>query len=180
MPSIDSETEADGPEVEALFDLAFAPGRAALSSYRLREGVASEASLARVAREGAVVGAIRFWPVWVGGAPALLVGPVAVHPTRQGEGLGAVLIGEGLAAAAREGWSRALLVGDAPYWRRFGFERLEGVEMPPPTNPERVLGHALRPGAWGGVAGRARRWAAHEDGLVPEAGRSRRGADRGP
>jgi predicted N-acetyltransferase YhbS len=154
------ETEGDGPEVEALFDLAFAPGRGALSSYRLREGVAPEASLGRVARDGGVVGAIRFWPVRVGGAPALLLGPVAVHPTRQGEGLGAVLIGEGLAAAAREGWSRALLVGDAPYYGRFGFGRLDGVAMPPPTNPDRVLGHALRPGAWDGVRGPVERWTA--------------------
>jgi predicted N-acetyltransferase YhbS len=46
-----------------------------------------------------------------------------------------------------------MLVGDAPYYARFGFERLAGVEMPPPTNPARVLGLALVPGAWDGVAG---------------------------
>lgn len=152
------ETPEDGPEVEALFDLAFAPGRGALSSYRLREGVEPERTLARVLHDGAVVGAIRFWPVRVGGAPALLLGPVAVHPTRQGEGLGAVLVEEGLSAAAREGWSRALLVGDEPYYGRFGFRRLEGVAMPPPTNPERVLGRALRPGAWQRVSGEVVRW----------------------
>ena len=169
------EEPRDGPEVEALFDLAFAPGRAALSSYRLRDGVAPEASLARVAWDGAMVGAIRFWPVWVGGAPALLLGPVAVHPTRQGEGLGAVLIEEGLTAAAREGWSRSLLVGDAPYYRRFGFRRLEGVEMPPPTNPDRVLGRALRPGAWEGVAGRVASWREPASAPAPVRGACRGG-----
>ena len=46
-----------------------------------------------------------------------------------------------------------MLVGDAPYYGRFGFERLETVKMPPPTNPARVLGLALVPGAWDGVAG---------------------------
>ena len=160
---ISVETPQDAAEVEALFDLSFAPGRGALSSYRLREGVAPVAALCRVARaDGAVAGAIRFWPVRVGteanGAPALLLGPVAVHPTRQGEGLGAVLIEEGLAAAAAEGWSRAMLVGDAPYYGRFGFARLAGVLMPPPTNPERVLGRALVLGAWDGVAGPVTRW----------------------
>lgn len=165
--TIRPEAPEDGPEVEALFDLSFAPGRAALSSYRLREGVAPEASLCRVARApvsegGAVAGAIRFWPVRVGGAPALLLGPVAVHPTRQGEGLGALLIEEGLGAAAREGWARALLVGDAPYYGRFGFRRLDEVVMPPPTNPDRVLGRALAPGAWEGVAGPVTRWAGRE------------------
>lgn len=167
-PKIIGETPGDAPEVEALFDLTFAPGRTALSSYRLREGVAPEASLARVARDGGVVGAIRFWPVRVGGAPTLLLGPVAVHPTRQGEGLGAVLIEEGLSAALGQGWSRALLVGDAPYYRRFGFDRLEGVEMPPPTNPLRVLGRSLWPGAWGGVTGRVTSWREPTDARTAE------------
>ena len=75
-------------------DLAFAPGRAALSSYRLRDGVEPVAELCLVARDeyDALAGAIRYWPVRVGAAghAALLLGPVAVHPTRQGEGLGAL------------------------------------------------------------------------------------------
>ena len=166
MSGIELRPEAaeDGPEVEALFDLSFAPGRAALSSYRLRDGVPPVAGLCRVARGpaaegGAVAGAIRFWPVRVGGgAASLLLGPVAVHPTRQGEGLGAVLIEEGLTAAAGAGWTRVMLVGDAPYYVRFGFARLAAVAMPPPTNPDRVLGRALRPGAWDGVAGPVTRW----------------------
>ena len=46
-----------------------------------------------------------------------------------------------------------ILVGDAPYYGRFGFQRLENVEMPPPTNPDRVLGYALTLGGWEGVSG---------------------------
>jgi predicted N-acetyltransferase YhbS len=46
-----------------------------------------------------------------------------------------------------------MLVGDAPYYQRYGFEVLNGVAMPPPTNPQRVLGIALRDGAWDGVTG---------------------------
>ena len=152
------ETAEDWWEVEALFDLCFAPGREALSSYRLRDGVPPVARLCLVARDefGNVSGAIRFWPVRVGGAPALLLGPVAVHPTHQGEGLGGLLIEEGLSRAA--GWERVLLVGDAPYYGRFGFRRLDGVGMPPPTNPDRVLGRDLVPGAWEGVAGTVTPW----------------------
>jgi predicted N-acetyltransferase YhbS len=78
---------------------------------------------------------------------------VAVHPTRQGEGLGGYLIHESLAEARRLGWARVLLVGDAPYYGRFGFRKRAGVVMPPPTNPERVLGFELVPGAWEGVTG---------------------------
>ncbi|REC58812.1 N-acetyltransferase [Rhodosalinus sediminis] len=155
MDRIARETAEDAWEVEALFDLAFAPGREALSSYRLREGVAPVAELCLVARDtgGTLGGAIRHWPVRAGGRRALLLGPVAVHPTRQGEGLGGALIRESLDAAGRLGWARVLLVGDAPYYGRFGFAPLAAVEMPPPTNPARVLGLSLVPGAWDGIAG---------------------------
>ena len=149
------ETDADTPEVEALLDLCFAPGRTALSSYRLRDGVPPVSELCLTLRDtsGALVAAIRYWPVRVGGRTALLLGPVAVHPTAQGEGLGGLLMRESLARARAMGWGRVMLVGDAPYYQRFGFRKLDAVEMPPPTNPDRVLGLELRPGAWVGVQG---------------------------
>ncbi len=155
MSELCPETPGDTPEIEALLDLCFAPGRTALSSYRLREGVAPVAELCLMMRNdyGVPVGAIRYWPVRVGDAPVLLLGPVAVHPTAQGEGLGALLMRESLERAARSGWQRVMLVGDLPYYARFGFARLGGVEMPPPTNPDRVLGLELTPGAWQGVTG---------------------------
>lgn len=108
--------------------------------------------------QGILGGAIRYWPVHVGRHDALLLGPVAVHPTRQGEGLGGLLIQRSLELAHEQGWPRVMLVGDAPYYSRFGFERLTGVEMPPPTNPERVLGYKLVDGAWDGVTGKVTRW----------------------
>ena len=155
MYQICPESPEDEPEVEALYDLCFAPGRTALSSYRLREGVDRVAGLCLVLRDpgGILLAAIRFWPVRVGGLPVLLLGPVAVHPTAQGEGLGGMLMHDSLGRARRLGWERVLLVGDAPYYSRFGFARLDDVEMPPPTNPDRVLGLELRKGAWVGVAG---------------------------
>jgi predicted N-acetyltransferase YhbS len=152
---LEEETPADWWEVEALMDLCFAPGRTALSSYRLRDGVEPVAPLCLVLRdgEGILAGAIRYWPVRVGGREVLLLGPVAVHPTRQGEGLGGLLILESLAEARRLGWGRVMLVGDVPYYGRFGFRKLERVTMPPPTNPDRVLGLPLVAGAWDGVEG---------------------------
>lgn len=155
MYQLCEETENDWWEVEALYDLCFAPGRTALSSYRLREGVATVAALCLVMRDEdkTLAAAIRFWPAEVDGADILLLGPIAVHPTRQGEGLGGLLINESLAEARRLGWERVLLVGDAPYYSRFGFEKLTDVVMPPPTNPDRILGLALKKGAWAGVRG---------------------------
>jgi predicted N-acetyltransferase YhbS len=164
MFRIQPETPQDSAEVELLYDLAFAPGRSALSSYRLRDGVAPVAELSLVARDELelVAGAIRYWPVRVGavGTPALLLGPVAVHPTRQGEGLGALLITESLHRAAGLGWTRVILVGDAPYYGRFGFSRetARALDYPPPTNPDRLLARALAAGAFDGVAGMVRRW----------------------
>ena len=158
MYRLAQETEADWWEVEALFDLTFAPGHELLSSYRLRDGVSPVSELCLTARDEdeILAGAIRFWPVKIGGVASLLLGPVAVHPTRQGEGLGALLVEEALVRA--DGWDRVMLVGDAPYYRRFGFEKLQGVEMPPPTNPERILGRELRDGAWVGVSGTVEAW----------------------
>lgn len=154
------ESPDDLWEVEALYDTCFAPGRELLSSYRLRDGVPRVPELSHVARDqdGILAGAIRYWPVRIGAAAALLLGPVAVHPTRQGEGLGAYLIQGSLAQAAPLGWERVMLVGDAPYYERFGFELLPDVVMPPPTNPARVLGRALVPDAWHGIAGAVTAW----------------------
>ncbi len=164
MFRIHPETPEDSAEVEFLFDLAFAPGRTALSSYRLRDGIEPEGALSLAARDryDALSGAIRYWRVRVGaaGAPALLLGPVAVHPTRQGEGLGALLIIESLHRAAAAGWTRVILVGDEPYYRRFGFTRdvARALDFPPPTNPDRLLARALAPAAFASAAGMVRRW----------------------
>jgi predicted N-acetyltransferase YhbS len=160
---LEPETPADWWEVEALLDLCFAPGREALSSYRLRDGVEKIAELSLVARDetGAVGGAIRYWPIRIGarGDAALLLGPVAVHPTRQGEGLGALLIQTSLERARALGWRRIVLVGDAPYYARFGFERAGFLQFPPPTNPDRLLYLPTDDDAWDGVGGMVRKFA---------------------
>ena len=165
MFRIAPEIPDDLTEVEYLYDLAFAPGRSALSSYRLREGVDRIDELSLVARDqyDIVAGAIRFWPVLIGeGAAALLLGPIAVHPTRQGEGLGNLLISESIARAVASGWTRVILIGDESYYRRFGFNRrtAKGLSFPPPTNPDRLLAKALVEGAFDGVSGIIRKWEA--------------------
>ena len=160
---LELENAEDGGAVETLFDLCFGGSRAMLSSYRLRAGVDAVASLCFVLREGGVVGAIRYWPVNIvagrvesvalggesGGSgmesvgsgssgSALLLGPVAVHPTHQGEGLGGVLIRHSLAEARLQGWTQVILIGDASYYGRYGFARAD-LDFPPPTDKARVL-----------------------------------------
>lgn len=162
MYKLSTQMKDDWWEVEALYDLCFAPGREALSSYRLRDDVPPVHDLSLIARDedDILAGAIRYWPVLVGDQAALLLGPVAVHPTRQGEGLGGFLVRESLAVARAGDWARVMLVGDAPYYGRFGFSKLQDVIMPPPTNPERVLGLELKPDAWHGVHGAVRKFGA--------------------
>jgi predicted N-acetyltransferase YhbS len=158
------ETPHDSDEVEMLLDLAFAPGRTALSSYQLRDGVAPIAELSTIIRDeyDSVVGAIRYWPVRIGesGVPALLLGPIATHPTRQGEGLGALMMMETLDSARKLGWQRVILVGDEPYYRRFGFTRemAAALDFPKPVNLKRLLAKELVEGAMQAVSGMVSRW----------------------
>ena len=164
MFRITPEIPDDLDEVEYLYDLAFAPGRSALSSYRLRDGVDRVSELSLVVRDkyDILAGAIRFWPVLIGkqGHCALLLGPIAVHPTRRGEGLGRLLISESLERAIDIGWTRVILIGDEPYYRPFGFRRVhaEGLKFPPLTNPDRLLAKPLMDGAFKGVSGMVRKW----------------------
>ena len=91
-------------------------------------------------------------------APALLLGPVAVEPALRGLGIGVTLIRRTLAKASREGHRIAVLVGDADYYRRFGFEAAEGYGIAMPAQPDRLMVKALAPGALAGVSGDIRRW----------------------
>jgi predicted N-acetyltransferase YhbS len=149
------EDPDDRWEVEALYDLCFAPGREALSSYRLRDGVCPVRDLCLVARDdlGILGGAIRFWPVRVGRPRRSCSAPSPSTRRARARGwAGADPRGDGPRRADR--WPRVILVGDAPYYGASG-SRLTGVEMPPPTNPDRVLGY----GDWDGVTGRVTPWA---------------------
>ncbi len=147
-------------EAEALLDAAFGLSRRTRSSYRLREGSASVAGLnfhLRHAGSGRLAGLISFWPLRVhpAGTPALLLGPLAVHPDFQRAGLGTALMNTGLAAAREAGHGLVFLVGDEPYYGRHGFRRVPTgrVLMPGPHDPARLLYRELTPGAFDGVEG---------------------------
>jgi predicted N-acetyltransferase YhbS len=162
MIPITDERPSDAAAIDALLDTCFGTGRSAKTVYRLRHGVDPAAGLSLVARDaaGTLVGTIRCWPVRVGGdgRPSLLLGPVAVDPALQGQGLGGALIRETIARAADLGHASIILVGDAPYYVRFGFTRapVERLALPGPVDPARFLGLELVPGALAGTAGLVR------------------------
>ena len=153
------ELESDINEIDALLDLTFGSGRYALSSYRYREGVSSILELCFVLRDefDVLVGVIRFWPILIGSQslPGLLLGPLGVHPIRQGEGLGETLITEGIKRATEIGWSRAILVGDEAYYGRFGFSKklTKNIYLNDSMSSERLLGRELIIGSMSNVKG---------------------------
>ena len=96
------------------------------------------------------------WHVEAGpGRPALLLGPLAVDPAIQGQGLGSVMMQAALGRAESLGHGVVLLVGDAPYYVRFGFDRAlaEGLTLPGPFERGRFHGRELRAGALAGAEG---------------------------
>jgi len=155
---IAEETAADVAAREALLDDAFGPGRFLKTCERLRSGRLPARGLALVARQDdQLVATMRLWPIHAGAyRPALLLGPLAVSRELRSCGLGAAMIAAGLARAKARNHRAVLLVGDAPYYARFGFERrfTEQLMLPGPVERERFLGLELAPGALAGAGGR--------------------------
>lgn len=133
------ETEQDHALVEAMIDRAFGPARLVKAAERLREGRAPHLAVNVVAFDGeTMVGCVRQWPIRVGTTPALLLGPIVVEASQRDAGVGALLMERAIAAAEEAGWTRILLVGDEPYFGRWGFTRV-AVTLPGPVDPRRVL-----------------------------------------
>ena len=145
LPHIDAETPADAAGVEALVLAAFGPGRFAKTAERLRE--VAPVATGFVARDGSdLLGSVRLWSITIGGTPALFLGPIAVAADNRRAGLGAELVQACLTWAAKAGRG-VLLVGDAPYFGRFGFAAAPDVRLPGPVDPRRVLWRGESPPA---------------------------------
>ena len=150
------ERPEDRAPVEALNDLVFGPGRYARTAYRVREDAAPDAGFAFVAlRQGRLVGSVQLTEVMIGAAPALLLGPLAIHPDVQGKGCGLALLHASVDAARARGPGLIVLVGDEPYYAPAGFRRVPDgrIVWPGPVDPARVLALELEPGALDGARG---------------------------
>jgi predicted N-acetyltransferase YhbS len=149
--TIRKEFAKDGAAREALLDLSLGQGRFAKASERLREGRRAADELSFVAADrGCLVGTVRLWNVTAGpGRKALLLGPLAVHPDFRNRGIGGDLMRHALDAAKRLGHQAVLLVGDAPYYARFGFAAAPTADLwlPGLYDARRFLALELQPGA---------------------------------
>lgn len=157
MMTIRNERSTDIAARERLLDAAFGPARSAKTSERLREDRFAADGLSFVAIEqGRLVGTARLWNVSAGlGRPALLLGPLAVAADARNRGIGAALVQRALREARRLGHRAVLLVGDAPYYGRFGFsaDKTGALRLPGPFEPERLLGIELKAGTLDGARG---------------------------
>jgi predicted N-acetyltransferase YhbS len=155
MVTIRHERTGDAAAREQLLDVSYGPVRFTKTSERLREGRLPELSL--VATEGRrIIGTVRLWPVSAGrGRPALLLGPLAVAPDARKRGVGSALVQRALREAKRHSHGAVLLVGDAPYYARFGFssEKTGALWLPGPYERHRLLAAELAPRALDGAQG---------------------------
>jgi predicted N-acetyltransferase YhbS len=84
-----------------------------------------------------------------------MLGPIAIDPSVQSLGLGGKLMREALKRAGNLGHKAVLLVGDAPYYERFGFsaDKTGSLWLPGPYERKRFLALELEEGALGGARG---------------------------
>ncbi len=155
---LEPATDDDSEPIERLNERVFGPGRFARAAYRIRERTAVDPTLSFVARVGTLlVGASAMTPIAIGGAPALLLGPLIVEPVFRSQGIGEALVNRSLEAAKAAGWKLVILVGDEPYYARMGFQRTPKghISLPGPVDPDRLLYCELEPGALAAVKGAA-------------------------
>lgn len=150
--------QVDGGAVERLLDRAFGTDRHGRTAYRLRAGMPALAgpSLAAV-DNGSLLGSIQLWPVLFTGddgrrVPLVLVGPVAVVPERQRDGIGRLLVAGALASVPD---AALMLIGDPEYYGRFfGFSASHTAEwrLPGPVERHRLLARGEHvPGGAGAI-----------------------------
>jgi predicted N-acetyltransferase YhbS len=155
---VEAERASDVFAREKLLDAAMGAARFRKTSERFRTGRLPAFALVARDESGGLVGTVRLWHVEAGGVSALLLGPLAVAADRRCDGIGAALMRAAIERAAALGHGAVLLVGDAAYYRRFGFSRrmTEKLQMPGPVELDRFLGLELRDGALSEARGRLR------------------------
>ncbi len=139
---IRNETEADVEVISEIMRAAFEhePHSQQTESFIVKALRAAQAlTISLVAEvDGKVVGHIAFSPVTIsdGSENWYGIGPLAVLPGYQKQGIGKALMAEGLALLKTSGAQGCALVGDPEYYRRFGFRNYPGLvlEGVPPEN----------------------------------------------
>ncbi len=142
MISLHPTQPSHADDISALLDRAFGPGFRARTAERLREASRPISALSYIAHDDqdALIGSISYWPVRLGRAAGLLLGPLAVDATVQSKGVGLQLMQETLDLVDPARFSFVILVGDLDYYDRVGFGVAPAsVRLPGPVDPARLL-----------------------------------------
>lgn len=147
MVEICALSDVDNEALEMLLDASFGPGRKSRTAYLLRAGVKPIAQLSfGIISAHTLIGSIQCWPVQVDAddetpSPLVLVGPVAIAPERQNQGLGRMLMHAILNKASRIAAPPMVMIGDPDYYARYGFtaDQTSGWRLPGPFEPQRLL-----------------------------------------
>ena len=132
------ETPEDAAAIDALVIAAFGPGRFAKTAERLRERAPLAAGFCLY--EGRrLIGSVRLWSIIAGDARSVFLGPIAVDRASRRTGLGGELVQACIKEAKALGLDGVLLVGDPPYFSRFGFEAAPEAVLPGPVDQRRVM-----------------------------------------
>lgn len=131
--------QAEAVAVEGLLDAAFGHDRHARTAYRIRQGTTAITALSSAVFEGdRLVGTLQCWPVQIGNAPLVLVGPVAVAPDRQRAGIGRTLMAALIDTVPS---TPMAMIGDPEYYGAWGFTAAAtgGWAVPGPVERHRLL-----------------------------------------
>jgi len=128
---------------DAFRDMPFAAGDEAELVATLRQAGALTVSLV-AELNGTVIGQIAFSPAIPadGSQHWYALGPVAVLPANQGQGIGSRLVREGLRSISELGATGCILTGNPSYYSRFGF-KLSPANTPPGELAEYFMVKAL-------------------------------------
>ena len=129
----------DRPQIPALYAAAFPDEDLVPLVQALLEEEAGVLSLSAISGE-ALVGHVLFTHGTLEGAleTVALLGPLAVNPEHQRQGIGKALIAEGLACLKDAGVAEVLVLGDPAYYSRSGFHPHARITPPYPL-PEAYL-----------------------------------------
>lgn len=128
------ERADDRPELLAVVQAAFAdPEEAKLvrGLFASREYLPGLSLVAESVR-GEILGYVITTRAWIGGQESLGLGPLAVQPEYQRQGVGLALMEASIAEANAMGESTLVLLGSTDYFPRFGFVPADSLGIVPP------------------------------------------------
>ncbi|MBT5641393.1 MAG: N-acetyltransferase [Rhodobiaceae bacterium] len=158
--TIKREEKKEDPLIRDLLSSAFGPGRFAKTAYRLRENALHYTNLSFVCyKDNLLIGSVRYWPILSDDdKELLLLGPVAIHPSCRGHGIGYKLINESINHCRDNGHSVVILVGDLAYYSKLNFSIVPRgqIKFPGPVDPQRILYNDFGTGEFNKIIGNLR------------------------